>query len=131
VLLQPEKEFQGSGRIIFLLPEIFRNPVSRPPWNLSFSIPKLNMRCYTMKDGKFSALFLFLFIMIGILLGGVIAEMLKSVLPFMTRSVNVGLTPPATLDLYIMDITFGFAFKFNLGSALGAVGGYVLGKKIG
>jgi len=83
-----------------------------------------------MKDSKFSPLFLFLFIMIGVLLGGVLAEMLRGFMPFMTKSVNVGLTPPATLDLYIMDLTFGFAFKFNLGSALGAVGGYVAGKKI-
>jgi hypothetical protein len=85
-----------------------------------------------MKEGgKLNALFLFLFVMIGVLLGGVLAEMLRNFMPFMVKSVNVGLHPPATLDFYIMDITFGFAFKFNLGSALGAVGAYILGRKIG
>jgi hypothetical protein len=85
-----------------------------------------------MKEGtKLNNLFLFLFIMIGVLLGGVLAEMLKGIMPFMVKSVNLGLNPPATLDLYIMDITFGFAFKFNLGSALGAVGAYILGRKMG
>lgn len=85
-----------------------------------------------MKDGnRLNALFLFLFIMIGILLGGVLAEMLRNVMPFMAKSVNIGLNPPATLDMYIADITFGFAFKFNLGSAIGAVGAYLAGKKFG
>lgn len=85
-----------------------------------------------MKDGnKLNALFLFLFIMIGTLLGGVLAEMLREIMPFIARSVNVGLNPPATIDLYILDITFGFSFKFNLGSAIGAVGAYILGRRIG
>lgn len=85
-----------------------------------------------MKDGsKLNSLFLFLFIMIGVLLGGVIAEMLRNFMPNIAKSVNVGLTPPATLDLYILDVTFGFSFKFNLGSAIGAVGAFILGKKIG
>ena len=87
---------------------------------------------YSMKDGnKLSALFLFLFIMIGVLLGGVLAELLSGIMPFIARSVHVGLNPPATVDLYILDVTFGFSFKFNLGSAIGAVGAYILGKKFG
>lgn len=89
-----------------------------------------------MKDGvkevaKLNSLFLFLFIMIGVLLGGVGAEMLKGVMPFMIQSVNIGLNPPANLDFYILSLTFGFAFKFNLGSAIGAVAGYLVGRKIG
>ena len=85
-----------------------------------------------MKDSnRLNALFLFLFIMIGILLGGVLAEMLRNFLPFMIKSVNIGLNPPATINLYIMDITFGFSFKFNLGSAIGAVAAYIIGRKIG
>ncbi|MDQ7824076.1 MAG: DUF4321 domain-containing protein [Candidatus Eremiobacteraeota bacterium] len=84
-----------------------------------------------MKDGsKINGLFLFLFVMIGVLLGGVLAEMLRSVIPSMAKSVSLGLTPPATLNLYIMDITFGFDFRFNLGSALGATAGFILGRKV-
>jgi len=83
-----------------------------------------------MKDLKLNGFFLFLFVMVGVLLGGVCAEMLKGVLPFMVKSVNVGLTPPATLNLYIAEITFGFAFKFNLGSAIGAIGAFLLGRRM-
>ncbi len=82
------------------------------------------------KEGKLNNLIIVLFILVGILSGAILSEALISSVPFMAKGLDIGLNPPAVINLYVFSVTIGFTFKFNLGSALGAVIGYLVGKKV-
>lgn len=70
---------------------------------------------------------LFLFIFIGALLGGVLGEILRVISPegilraIFTQGYHIGITPPVTIDLRLISFTFGFSFKANLLTLLGAI----------
>jgi len=82
------------------------------------------------KTAKVPNLVLILFVLVGMLTGSIISEITSSSVPFLAKGMDVGLNPPATVDLYILSFTLGFSFKFNLGSAIGAILGYFIGKKM-
>lgn len=82
------------------------------------------------KESKFNTLIICMFILIGVLAGSILSDALSSTAPFFGKAMNVGLNPPAVIDLYVFSLTVGFTIKFNLGSAIGAVIGYFVGKKV-
>lgn len=53
------------------------------------------------------------------ILGNLVGEALRPFVPFLGRSVAVGLDPPLVADLSFVDLTFGFSLSLNL---LGLVG---------
>lgn len=61
----------------------------------------------------------------GLVVGSLLGEILGHLLPvgrvrdFLIRGPVIGLTPPATLDLRLMSLTLGFAFKVNVVGILG------------
>ena len=71
-------------------------------------------------------------IFMGIILGGLVGEILGSIpgLSFLKVGVQAGVTNPITLNLMVLEITFGLIFKINIMSILGAWIGYVVQKKI-
>ncbi len=83
------------------------------------------------KEVKFHNFVIILFILVGTLSGAIISEACATSVPFLGRGMDVGLNPPAVINLYILSVTLGFTFKFNLGSAIGAIVGYFIGKKVG
>jgi hypothetical protein len=60
---------------------------------------------------------------VGSLLGELVASLLPTGLihDLLTRGPQIGLTPPATLDLRFMSLTFGVMLKVNVVGVLGVV----------
>jgi hypothetical protein len=64
-------------------------------------------------------------IVVGLVVGSLLGELLGHLLPagrvqdFLVRGPTVGLTPPATLDLRLVSLTLGLAFKVNVVGVLG------------
>ncbi len=70
---------------------------------------------------------LLLVIVAGLVVGSLLGELFGSLLPsgwaheLLTRGPTIGLTRPATLDLHLVSLTFGLAFKVNLVGVVGIV----------
>jgi len=64
---------------------------------------------------------LMVFILSGIVVGGLIGEIAASVdfLWWLSYGNSFGLTNPVTLDLSVITISFGLSFKLNIASILG------------
>jgi len=66
-----------------------------------------------------------LIIVAGLVLGSLLGELVASLLPtglvhdLLTRGPQIGLSPPATLDLRFMAVTFGLLLKVNVVAVLG------------
>ncbi|MGE4588331.1 MAG: DUF4321 domain-containing protein [Acidaminococcaceae bacterium] len=70
---------------------------------------------------------LFLFVVAGAIVGGMIGDVLQSTqifgenTKFLIQRYEVFSVPPATLDFYVMKISAGFDFKPNLVSIFGMI----------
>lgn len=70
---------------------------------------------------------LIFFILVGGLLGGLMGELLSLLSPsgflkeVFLKSYHIGINPPFTLDLNLMNLTFGFTLRINLLSLLGII----------
>ena len=68
-----------------------------------------------------------LVVIAGFMIGSVLGELVGGLLPagraqtFFTHGPMIGLTPPATLDLRFLSITFGLSLKVNLVGVIGIV----------
>ena len=66
-----------------------------------------------------------LIVVVGLVVGSLLGELVASLLPsgvvhdLLTRGPQIGLAPPATLDLRFMALTFGMMFKVNVVGILG------------
>lgn len=83
------------------------------------------------KKGLVFVLFLFM----GIFLGGVLTEIAQNVefLHFLTwgKSIGVGSATPITLDLSVIQLTFGFTIQMNLAILLCVIGSLLFYQKVG
>ena len=52
----------------------------------------------------------------GIILGGLVGEILGSIpgLSFLKVGIQAGITSPITINLMILELTFGLVFKINV-----------------
>ncbi|PMQ02094.1 MAG: hypothetical protein CBR30_00080 [Dictyoglomus sp. NZ13-RE01] len=71
-----------------------------------------------MRRNRWSTKFLIFLIILGMIMGGVLAESFKEKLQFLSSGINIGFSP-FTLDLYFLNLTFGLNIRFNLGSVIG------------
>lgn len=68
-----------------------------------------------------------LIVVVGLVIGSLLGELFGQLLPagwlqdLLTRGPTVGLTPPATVDLRLVSLTFGLVLKVNLVGVLGVV----------
>jgi hypothetical protein len=68
-----------------------------------------------------------LVVLAGLVVGSLLGELLGALLPsgnareLISRGPMIGLTPPATLDLRFLAITFGLSLKINLVGVAGVV----------
>ncbi|OAT85562.1 hypothetical protein A6M21_05400 [Desulfotomaculum copahuensis] len=72
---------------------------------------------------------LVLLLLVGALVGNALAAMLAPVVPFLKASYTIGLQP-ATLDLQLFRVTFGFNLTLGPLTALGLIFGYLLYRKL-
>lgn len=79
-----------------------------------------------MAGGRGAGLIL-LVVVAGLVVGSLLGELLGSLLPsgavrdLISRGPTIGLTPPATLDLRFLAVTFGVTLKVNLVGVVGVV----------
>jgi hypothetical protein len=75
-------------------------------------------------------------IILGALIGAALGELIAYLFPggildrIFSRGISPGLDPPATLDLRIVSLTFGFVVRINLASLLGLVLGAYIYKQL-
>lgn len=75
---------------------------------------------------------LLIFILSGLVVGGLIGELATKVnwLWWLSYSGSFGIDTPITLDLSILNLTFGLTFKINIASIIGLVVSIFIYKKI-
>lgn len=75
---------------------------------------------------------LILFILSGIVVGGLLGELAANVsfLSWLSYGEEFGLTTPLELDLNVIKVTFGLMFKINIASIIGIVLAIFIYKKI-
>ncbi|PYN57659.1 MAG: DUF4321 domain-containing protein [Candidatus Rokuibacteriota bacterium] len=77
--------------------------------------------------GQRGVMLILLVVLAGLVVGSLLGELVGSLLPagrihdLLTRGPTIGLTPPATLDLRFLAITFGLGLKVNLVGVVGIV----------
>lgn len=75
-------------------------------------------------------------VLVGGLFGGLLGEVLVAVTPpgliqnIFTQAVHPGLSPPVTIDLWLLKFTVGFTLKMNLLSLMGIFFGVFVYKQI-
>ena len=64
---------------------------------------------------------LLIFILSGIVIGGVIGELTKNInwLWWLSYGLDFGITEPLSLDLHILILSFGLMVKINMASIIG------------
>jgi hypothetical protein len=69
----------------------------------------------------------FLIVIAGLVIGSLLGELVASLLPsgrihdLLTRGPQIGVSPPATIDLRFVALTFGMLLKVNVVGILGVV----------
>jgi hypothetical protein len=72
---------------------------------------------------------LIFFVIVGGMFGGVVAEILRAVAPsgpisaIFLKNLDIGITGPITIDLFLVAFTFGASVKINLLSIIGVLMG--------
>lgn len=75
-------------------------------------------------------------VLVGGLFGGLLGEILTAITPtgvihnIFTQAVNPGLSPPVTIDLWLLKFTVGFTLKMNLLTFIGIILGVLVYKQI-
>ena len=78
---------------------------------------------------------LLLAVVVGLVLGSLLGELLGQLVgppwlkDLLTRGPMLGLTPPATLDLRLLSVTFGIIFKVNVVGVLGILAALVIARR--
>lgn len=75
---------------------------------------------------KSSYWLLFLFLVIGVFVGGLIGNYLGEFVPFLNwSSPTYGVSPPLTLNLGMFAMTFGFNLRLSVAGVIGLLVGYL------
>ena len=75
-------------------------------------------------------------VLIGGLFGGLLGEILTAVAPpgviqnIFSQALHPGLSPPVTIDLWLLKFTIGFTIKMNLLTFIGIIFGVFVYKQI-
>lgn len=69
---------------------------------------------------------LWIFVLVGFVLGGICGDLLGGIFPILAKSVSVGLSPSFHLDLHMFEFTLGFLFRVNLLSIVGVIIGIIM-----
>ena len=78
---------------------------------------------------------LLLAVVVGLVVGSLLGELLGEfagpgrLRDLLTHGPTIGLTPPSTLDLKLLSVTFGIVFKVNAVGVLGIIVALILGRR--
>ncbi len=70
-----------------------------------------------------STLVLIIFVLCGLVIGGLLGELAKNIswLNWLSYGQQFGLANPVTLDLGVVELTLGLMFKINVSSIIGII----------
>lgn len=70
-----------------------------------------------------STLVLIIFVLCGLVIGGLLGELAKNIswLSWLSYGQQFGLANPVTLDLGVVELTLGLMFKINVSSIIGII----------
>lgn len=83
-----------------------------------------------------SVIVLLVIVILGAMIGSVIGELIALLAPggilerIFAKGIQVGMNPPAVLDLRVLTLTLGFTVKINLASLLGIILALVIYTKL-
>ncbi|QGG47265.1 DUF4321 domain-containing protein [Heliorestis convoluta] len=86
------------------------------------------MRTYR-NGGSRKVSILIVILLTGAIIGSLLGEALRPVMPFLLLGKDIALSP-TRIDLVALHFTFGFTIKLNLAGVLGLIGGYLLYRKL-
>lgn len=72
-----------------------------------------------MRSRNTSPWVLLILILVGMVLGGVLGDLFRDLLPWLGKSYAIGTEGPIHLNLWVLTLTFGFRLALNLASVLG------------
>lgn len=64
---------------------------------------------------------LFLLLITGIVIGGIIGDLLSDKIPLLAYNYAIGLKSPIHLDLKVINLTFGLAIDVSVASVIGLI----------
>mgnify|MGYP000368256508 CR=1 FL=1 len=83
-----------------------------------------------MKSRNRSLALLFALIVTGVVLGGIIGDLLSDKVPLLAYSYPIGLKTPLNLDLRVIEITFGLVIDINIASVIGFLIAFIMYKRL-
>lgn len=83
-----------------------------------------------MKPRNRSLALLFVLIITGIVLGGIIGDLLSDKVPLLAYSYPIGLKTPLHLDLRVIELTFGLVIDINIASVVGFIIAFIMYKRL-
>ena len=92
---------------------------------IMYLVKKYSFRGIALKNGGRKAWVLLLVLLAGVLIGGVVWQLLLTVLPAsLDTGITIGSTSaPWSVDLHIVELTFGIKLRLNPGSVAGLIAG--------
>lgn len=78
---------------------------------------------------KRNPLVMVMFLAVGLVLGGVIGDLLSSMMPILNDTKTLGVNP-FTVDLSVLTVTLGFSINLSLSSVLGLLIGMFVYSKV-
>lgn len=70
-----------------------------------------------------------LVLLVGLVLGGILGELLKDVVPILAYGKSIGFQP-VTVDLSVIKLTLGLTMQVNLAAIIGIVAAVFIFKKL-
>ncbi|WP_054869899.1 DUF4321 domain-containing protein [Caloranaerobacter sp. TR13] len=64
---------------------------------------------------------LFLLLITGIVIGGIIGDLLSDKIPLLAYNYAIGFKSPIQLDLKVINLTFGLAINVSIASVIGLI----------
>ncbi len=83
-----------------------------------------------MRTRNRSLALLFALAIIGVVLGGIIGNLLSDKIPLLAYSYPIGLKTPVHLDLKVIELTFGLVIDINVASAIGFLLAFLMYKRL-
>ena len=78
---------------------------------------------------KGSSVYLLLLILISIIIGTILGKAVGNLLPILNYGEGIGFGP-ATLDLNILKLTFGFSANLTVAGIIGLIAGIIIYRKL-
>lgn len=82
-----------------------------------------------MRKASSSSIYLILLILTSVIIGTILGKAFSNILPILNYGEGIGFGP-ATLDLNIFTLTFGFSANLTVAGIIGLIAGIIIYRKL-